>query len=78
MTWMPSDILLFGLLLFVIGGVLAMKGTIHHDANTVPPAHHRVHMTLRRTLPRHGICRVGVTLMVIGVGCLFASYLVRL
>ena len=78
MIWMPSDMLLFGLVLFVIGGVLAMKGTIRHDANTAPPAHHPVHMTLRRSLPLHGICPVGLTIMIIGVACVVASYLVRL
>jgi hypothetical protein len=80
MGFMPSasDLLLVGLLLAVIGGVLAMKGTIHHDAATAPAAAHRVHMSLRRSLPRHGLCPVGVTVMIVGVACVIASYLVRM
>ena len=78
MSWtIASEILLFGLAVFVIGGLLAMKVTIREDARAAPPPHHPIQVALRRSLPRHGICRLGVALMAIGGICVLASYVVR-
>ena len=73
-----SELLLLGLALLIIGGMLAMKVTIREDAKTAPPAHHVMHMTFRRNLPRHGVCRLGVALMVVGVLCVLGSYFARM
>jgi hypothetical protein len=78
MNSMPSDVLIFGIVIFVIGGVLAMKGVIKDDAEKAPASHVPVQASLRRSLPRHGICPVGVALMVVGAVCVIGSYFVRL
>lgn len=78
MSWtIASELLLLGLALFIIGGMVAMKVTIREDAKTAPSTPHPSQMTFRRSLPRHGICRLGVALMIVGVICMIASYLVR-
>ena len=74
----PSHILLIGLAVFFIGALLAMMGTIREDAGASPPAHHLMHMTFRRRLPRHGLCRLGVALMTIGAVGILASYFERM
>lgn len=73
-----SELLLFGFAVFIIGGLLAMKVTIREDAKTAPSTPHPSHMTFRRSLPRHGVCRLGVALMVVGVLCMLASYFARM
>lgn len=78
MYWMPSWILLLGLLLFIVGGLMAMKGVINEDARSAPVGDHPVRMNFRRRLPRHGICPVGVTLVVVGLICVVGSYFLRL
>jgi hypothetical protein len=78
MNWMPSNILVFGIVLLFVGGILAMKGVVREDANTVHASHLPVRVTLRRSLPRRGVCPVGIALIVAGVLCIAASYFMRL
>jgi hypothetical protein len=75
---MASDILAFGIVLLLVGGILAMKGVAREDANTAPASHQPVRIGIRRSLPRHGVCPIGVALMVAGALAIVASYLVRL
>lgn len=79
MSWTSlSEVLIFGLAALVVGGILAMIGTIREDARTALPPHHPILMTWRRSLPRHALCRLGIALMGVGFSCILASYLVRM
>jgi hypothetical protein len=75
---MASGILTFGIVLLFVGGILAMKGVAHEDANTAPASHLPVRIAIRRSLPRHGVCPIGVALIVAGALAVVASYLVRM
>ena len=77
MTSLPSDVLLFGIMVFSAGGLLAMRGVVKHDAAAAPPQHEHLHMAFRHTLPRHGLCPVGLALMAAGALCVLGSYLAR-
>lgn len=71
-------ILVFGVVMFCIGGLLAMRGVIKEEAGESFADHLRHRAALRRSLPRKGLCPVGLAIMLTGVLCVLTAYVSQL